>query len=130
RANPAKVALPTMARAPWALPGQALAASRPPRVPARTKGHPMPERAGRHQAGEKANLARVGLLGMARAPWALPGQALAASRPPRVPALARGRRVPGRAGRHQAANPARAALLGKAQARRALPGQAGATVRH
>src|SRR4051812_31332633 len=99
RANPARVALRGLARAPRALPGQVLAASRPPRVPARTKGHPMPERAGRHQAEARANPARAALLGLARAPRELPGQALAASRPPRVTARTKGDPMPERAGR-------------------------------
>src|SRR4051812_42018665 len=81
RANPTRVALPRMVRTPRAMPDQASAVNRTPRVPAPTRRRRVPERVGRHQ-GAKANPARVALLGMARGPRALPGQVLAANRPP------------------------------------------------
>src|SRR3954465_11657002 len=125
RANPTRVALLGMVRTPRAMPDQASAANRTPRVPAPTRRRRVPERAGRHQAGARANPARVALRGLARAPRALPGQVLAASRPPRVPARTKGHPMPERADRHQGAraNPARVALRGLARAPRALPGQ-------
>ena len=57
RANPARAVLPTAAlqtrvQVAKALPGQAVAASRQPRVRPRTRRHPMPEGTGRHQRGK------------------------------------------------------------------------------
>ena len=87
-----------------ALPGQAVAASRPPRV-LPTRGHPMPEGTGRHQTAARANPARAALptaalRTMVQVPKALPGQAVAASRHPRVRRTMH-RPMPEGAGRHQ-----------------------------